>query len=564
VKRFVVTGPTGAGKTELARELGERLGIRVLHLDTLFWRPGWVATPPPEWTALQRRELAAGPWIVEAQFDDMLPDWVDAADTVVFVDASPLRCLWRVARRRLSRRPSPGTPAGTEPGAFHRALAKFLRNQWRYRRAVRPELLAELARERDGRRVVVLRRPAETCAFLRSVDSPSGAGGNLLDVAAATAPAELTLGTISSDTAFSGLADQWDRLVRSRARPSPFLLHAWLVEWWRHYGDGGELAIHVAWRRGRLVGALPLCLRRQHGLRVLSFVGGDPALADLLVAGEDRGEVAAALAERAVRAGQDFADFSGLPAGSRLASALGPSAVRLIERAEAPVLDLSPGWDSVYSSKLSSKKRNHHRRRRRQLAALGRVEIEVARTPAELERALEDAFRVHVLRWDGRPDGSGFATPVSRRYHHAAIRALAPLDVPRIVLLKIEGRPVAFHYYLLLERRMYVYRIAFDPAFGRFSPGLINTLDAIEAAAAEGATRVEFLGGAERYKVELADRLEPLYEGFGLAGSLKGKAAVAARLGGIRVRKQLKRSPVLRRFYFEGLAPARRLLARVT
>ena len=47
----------------------------------------------------------------------------------------------------------------------------------------------------------------------------------------------------------------------------------------------------------------------------------------------------------------------------------------------------------------------------------------------------------------------------------------------------------------------------------------MNTLDAIEAAAAEGATRVEFLGGAERYKLELADRLEPLYQGLGLRGS---------------------------------------------
>ena len=100
--------------------------------------------------------------------------------------------------------------------------------------------------------------------------------------------------------------------------------------------------------------------------------------------------------------------------------------------------------------------------------------------------------------------------------------------------------------------------------FGRLSPGVINTLDAIEAAAAEGATRVEFLGGAERYKVDLADHLEPLYEGFGLAGSLRGRAAVAARLGGIHARKQLKRSPALRRFYFDGLAPARRLLGRLT
>jgi CelD/BcsL family acetyltransferase involved in cellulose biosynthesis len=381
-------------------------------------------------------------------------------------------------------------------------------------------------------------------------------------VGATTAPAELTLDTISSETAFVTLEGEWDSLVRSRTRPSPFLLHGWLLEWWRHYGEGGELAVHVAHRDGRLVAALPLCLRTRYGLQLLSFLGGDTSsLGDLLLADGERPEVAAALAERAASSGQDFADFPGLPAGSRLAAELG-SDLTMIQRSEAPVLDLSAGWDAVYSSKLSSKKRNHHRRRRRQLADLGRVEVAVARTPEELDQALEDAFMLHVLRWHGRPDGSGFATPVGRSFHHATARALTPLDVPRIVTLKLDGRPIAFHYYLVLEGRMYVYRIAFDPAFGRYSPGAINTLDAIEAAAAEGATRVEFLGGAERYKLELADHLEPLYEGFGLARTLKGRAALAGRVGGIRVRMKLKRSPALRRFYFEGLAPVRRFLAR--
>jgi CelD/BcsL family acetyltransferase involved in cellulose biosynthesis len=381
-------------------------------------------------------------------------------------------------------------------------------------------------------------------------------------VGATTLATELKLDTISSEAAFARLADEWDGLVRSRPRPTPFLLHAWLVEKWRHYGDGAELAVHVAYRDGRLVGAIPLCVRRRYGHRVLSFLGGDTALADLLVADGEPPEVAAALAERAASAGQDFAEFSALPAGSRLVEALGPSRLTLIERAEAPVLDLSLGWDEVYRSKVSSKRRSHHRRRRRQLAEAGRVEVEIARTVDELERALEDAFTLHTLRWHGRPDGSGFASPVGRTFHHAIVQALAPLDIPRIVTLRIDGRAVAFHYYLVLEGRMYVYRIAFDPAFGRFSPGLINTLDAIEVAAAEGVTRVEFLGGAERYKLELADHLEPLYLGFGLAGSLTGKFAVAARVGGIRVRKRLKRSRAVRRFYFEGLAPARRLLRR--
>lgn len=171
MQRIAVVGPVGAGKSSLAAELGRRLGIRVLHLDTLFWKPGWVPTPPDEWEAIQRRELAEPPWIADAQYDDVLPDWFEQADTVVFLDVSPLVCLWRVGRRRFDR-DSGATPAGTEPGALHRSLLKFARNQWGYRTNVRRELLAELGRDRPGRRVVVVRRGADAEKFLRSVDSP--------------------------------------------------------------------------------------------------------------------------------------------------------------------------------------------------------------------------------------------------------------------------------------------------------------------------------------------------------------------------------------------------------
>jgi adenylate kinase family enzyme len=178
VKRIAVVGPIGAGKSRLANELGRVLGIRVLHLDALFWNPGWVPTPRDEHEAMQRRELATDSWIVDAQFDDMLPDWVQTADTVVFVDTSLLQSLWRVSKRRLNRQASVGTPVG-QPGAVHRSVLKFARNQWQYRRTVRHDLLAELARDRAGRRVVVLRRDSDAAAFIRSLDSPTPAGGTL-------------------------------------------------------------------------------------------------------------------------------------------------------------------------------------------------------------------------------------------------------------------------------------------------------------------------------------------------------------------------------------------------
>src|SRR5258708_2511464 len=255
--------------------------------------------------------------------------------------------------------------------------------------------------------------------------------------------------------------------------------------------------------------------------------------------------------------------MSGIRAGRRLATRVGGD-LRQIERVEAPVLDFSPGWDAVYRAKTDSKKRNLHKRRRRQLAEQGRqLTVTRARTLAELEPALEAAFALHELRWAGRPDGSGFATPVGRRFNRSVLRVLATADVPRIVTLDLDGQAIAFHYYFALARRMYVYRLAFDPALARFSPGLVNTIDAIEAASDEGLERVEFLGGGERYKLELADGIDPLYQGLGLARTMRGRLFLEARLGAIHARRRLKRAPLLRRAYFEGLAPLRRFVRRL-
>jgi CelD/BcsL family acetyltransferase involved in cellulose biosynthesis len=370
--------------------------------------------------------------------------------------------------------------------------------------------------------------------------------------------------TVRDADGFAALAGEWDDLVLAQPRPSPFLLHGWLLEWIRHYGPDGEVRVLVARRDGRLVGALPLIVNRVAGLRVLQFLGAtQSALGDLLLADGGDDEAGRALVAAASGGRHDLADLFGLPAGSRLAATLPASRLRLVERVEAPVLDLSAGWDEVYRSKTSSKKRNLHKRRRRQLAEQGtELTTEVARTVEELEPALEDAFRLHELRWAGRPDGSHFATETGKRFHRAALRAVGAQDRIRIVTLKLDGRAIAFHYYFLLAGRMYVHRLAFDPALARLSPGQVNTLDALEAAAAEGATLVEYLGGGERYKLELSDRLEPLHQGLGLARTPQGQAVVALRLGIIHGRRRLKRSPALRRLYFEGLAPVRRLAGR--
>lgn len=377
-------------------------------------------------------------------------------------------------------------------------------------------------------------------------------------------PPAISAETLCEEPAFAGLAGEWDALVAAMPRPSPFLCHGWLLEWWRNYGRGATLQVHVARRGGRLVGALPLFASGRRGARIAGFVGGkSSALADLLVADSDADAdaVAALLLERAAAAGNQLLDVFGPPAHSRIARALEPRGFQQIAVVEAPVLDLDGGWDAVYREKTNAKKRNLHGRRRRQLEKLGRLGVTVARSAPELALALEEAFRLHELRWRGRPDHSGFATPTGMRFHRAAMYALLELDAPRIVTLRLDGRAIAFHYYLALFERMYVHRLGFDPTYARYSPGLINTLDAIGTASGEGARRVEFLGGGERYKLELADGVEPLHRLVGLPRGVSGHALAWAAVAGTSTRLRVKRTPALNRFYYRGLAPVRRLLS---
>jgi CelD/BcsL family acetyltransferase involved in cellulose biosynthesis len=381
---------------------------------------------------------------------------------------------------------------------------------------------------------------------------------------APSASAALEVDTICDAAGLERLSPGWDELVFAMPRPSPYLLHAWVTAWWHAFGLGADLRIHYARRNERLVGALPLCVRREHGLSVARFVGGaDSALADVLVASDDGPETAARLADQAADEGCDLADLFGLPGHSRLAEAFGHARLTLVPRVAAPVLDLTRGWDATYAERVSAKHRKAHRRLRRQLGAQGELESRLARTPAEIELSLEEAFALHALRWRDRPDRSAFSSPAGRELHREAMPALAAADLARIVTLRLDGRAIAFTAFFVLRGTMILHRLAFDPAFGRWSPGLLATHDAVRAAAEEGVQRVEFLGGEEPYKLALADRTEPLYEGFGLARGARGRAAVAQRRAALAARRELAGRPRLRRAWYEALRPVRRVRRRL-
>ena len=168
MRRVAVVGCGGAGKSTLARALGERTGLPVIHLDTHFWNPGWVETPHDDWIPVHEELCARDRWIMDGNFSRTLPARLERADTAIFLDLPTWLCVTRVLVRVHSYhgRTRPDLPEGCP----EKLDLEFLRWVAGYRRRSREKVVRVLdAREREGGlRVVRLRSPREVAAYLEA------------------------------------------------------------------------------------------------------------------------------------------------------------------------------------------------------------------------------------------------------------------------------------------------------------------------------------------------------------------------------------------------------------
>jgi adenylate kinase family enzyme len=177
MRRVAVIGCIGAGKSTLARQLGARLDLPVIHLDRLWWNDGTyritgadsVAThtmPADEFRRLQQ-ELADGDeWVIDGGFIADLDTRLPRADTVVFLDLPRHICWWRLVRRHDHRRPD--YPDHVHEGA--RWLLLLARWIYRYPRQKRP-LIEQAIKEHCPPEAIVirLRRRQDVDALLETI-----------------------------------------------------------------------------------------------------------------------------------------------------------------------------------------------------------------------------------------------------------------------------------------------------------------------------------------------------------------------------------------------------------
>lgn len=100
MKKIMVVGVSaGAGKSTFAAALGEKLEVPVHHLDSYYWKAGWIGSGLAEFRAAQEEIVKGGAWIIEGNYSNSFDIRVAKADTFIYLEL-PLRiCLYRVLKR---------------------------------------------------------------------------------------------------------------------------------------------------------------------------------------------------------------------------------------------------------------------------------------------------------------------------------------------------------------------------------------------------------------------------------------------------------------------------------
>jgi adenylate kinase family enzyme len=168
MKRVLVIGPGGSGKSTFARRLGQILGIEVKHLDKFYWRAGWTKPSNEEWLKTVDELTSVDSWIIDGNFGGTLAQRVARCDTIIFLDMPRLLCLWRVTRRRMLYR-NRSRPDMSE-GCNEKLDLEFIDWVWNYSNRSRPRVVKLLNENSETKKVVWLRSRADAEKFLANLE----------------------------------------------------------------------------------------------------------------------------------------------------------------------------------------------------------------------------------------------------------------------------------------------------------------------------------------------------------------------------------------------------------
>ena len=167
MERIMIIGCGGAGKSTLARQLGEITGLPVVHLDQIWWKPGnWQHLEREEFDRLLKEEVEKPRWILDGNFNRTMETRLEFCDTVIYLDFSRWICLLSWMKRVI-------TNWGTARADMAEGCAEWFDPEmagwiWNFNSTHR-ENYCRMLNEAEGIETIVLKNRRAVRKFLKSI-----------------------------------------------------------------------------------------------------------------------------------------------------------------------------------------------------------------------------------------------------------------------------------------------------------------------------------------------------------------------------------------------------------
>lgn len=156
MKRIVIIGSPGSGKSTVATKLGEKLKRLVIHLDTEYWVNGKKERFSKEkWAIHQKEMVSKDEWIIDGNYQSTLEIRLERATTIIYIDLPKWICLYR-AFKRISK------TVDKSVGNRDRIDLKLIKFIWRYPREYNLKLLEKY----KSKNIYILKSAEDIQAFL--------------------------------------------------------------------------------------------------------------------------------------------------------------------------------------------------------------------------------------------------------------------------------------------------------------------------------------------------------------------------------------------------------------
>jgi CelD/BcsL family acetyltransferase involved in cellulose biosynthesis len=284
--------------------------------------------------------------------------------------------------------------------------------------------------------------------------------------------------------ALADMRAEWGELCGRALEPNVFYDPAFALPAARAFGAGVGAVLVWSKTSPRLIGFFPARIERRYGV-MATLTGWTHPYAPLGVPLADRDEAEAATAAFLdhVEADERLPKLVMLPLIPR-DGAFAAALARLLARrggASAPFGEharalLAPRSRATYLDHIAHKKLKELRRQRRRLEDSGALTHMAASGPAACV-ALTDFMTLEAAGWKGRAGGAARAHATTEAFMREAVTALAAKGDARVDRLIHDGHPIAASITLRSHNAAWFWKIAYDEAFARASPGVQLALD---------------------------------------------------------------------------------------